>query len=80
MGAEITGIDLSDDLIRVAREHLSHEADPRLCDLIQYKIEPLDIHVKDKINYYDAVVVSEVLEHVEDKVALLTSTVQCLKV
>ncbi|KNC27804.1 hypothetical protein FF38_07970 [Lucilia cuprina] len=79
LGAQMTGIDLSDELICVAREHLSHVADPKLCDLIQYKIEPLDIHVKDKLNYYDAVVVSEVLEHVEDKVALLTSCVQCLK-
>ncbi|XP_037822535.1 ubiquinone biosynthesis O-methyltransferase, mitochondrial isoform X2 [Lucilia sericata] len=79
LGAQMTGIDLSDELIRVAREHLSHVADPKLCDNIQYKIEPLDIHVKDKMNYYDAVVVSEVLEHVEDKVALLTSCVQSLK-
>ncbi|XP_046801527.1 ubiquinone biosynthesis O-methyltransferase, mitochondrial isoform X2 [Lucilia cuprina] len=79
LGAQMTGIDLSDELICVAREHLSHVADPKLCDHIQYKIEPLEIHVKDKMNYYDAVVVSEVLEHVEDKVALLTSCVQCLK-
>lgn len=80
LGACVTGIDLGDEVIHVAREHLSHEADPKLCDRIHYKIEPIELHVKDKMNYYDAVIVSEVLEHVQDKVALLTSSVQCLKV
>ncbi|XP_065357633.1 ubiquinone biosynthesis O-methyltransferase, mitochondrial [Calliphora vicina] len=79
LGAQVTGIDLGDELIRAAREHLSQVASPALCDLIQYKIEPIDVHVKDKVNYYDAVIVSEVLEHVEDKIALLTASVQCLK-
>lgn len=78
--AHVTGIDLSDDLIRIAREHLSQEGDPKLCDLIQYKIEPLSVHANEKINYYDAVVISEVLEHVDDKVSFLNSSVQCLKV
>ncbi|KAM7352829.1 ubiquinone biosynthesis protein COQ3, mitochondrial [Cochliomyia hominivorax] len=79
LGAKVTGIDLGEELIRVAREHLSQEGNPKLCDLIEYKIEPLEVHVKDKQNYYDAVVVSEVLEHVEDKITLLTACVQCLK-
>lgn len=80
LGAKVTGIDLSEQLICAARDHLSKEADPKLRDRIEYKIEPLNVHVTDKINYYDAVVVSEVLEHVDDKIALLTASVQCLKV
>lgn len=80
LGAKVTGIDLSEELICVARDHLSKEADSKLRDRIDYKIEPLNVHVTDKMNYYDAVVVSEVLEHVDDKIALLTASVQCLKV
>lgn len=80
LGAKVTGIDLSEELICVARDHLSKEADSKLRDRIEYKIEPLNVHVTDKINCYDAVVVSEVLEHIDDKIDLLTACVQCLKV
>lgn len=80
LGASVTAIDLGDDVINAARKHLSEQGEPKLCDLIQYKIEPTEIHAKDKQNFYDAVIVSEVLEHVDDKVALLNSCVQCLKV
>lgn len=80
LGASVTALDLGEDLIRVAREHLSQEANPKLCDRIQYKIEPVEIHAKSKQNFYDAVVISEVLEHIEDKVSFLTASVQCLKV
>lgn len=80
LGAKVTGIDLGEEVIRVAREHLSQKVDTKLRERIEYKIEPINVHATDKMNYYDAVVVSEVLEHVDDKIALLTSSVQCLKV
>ncbi|XP_061402573.1 ubiquinone biosynthesis O-methyltransferase, mitochondrial-like [Musca vetustissima] len=79
LGASMTALDLSDELIGVARTHLSQEANPKLCDLINYRIEPIEMHAKDKQNYYDALVISEVLEHIDDKVAFLQASVQCLK-
>ncbi|XP_073826413.1 ubiquinone biosynthesis protein COQ3, mitochondrial [Musca autumnalis] len=79
LGASMTALDLSDELIDVARKHLSQEGNPKLCDLINYKIEPIEVHAKDTQNYYDALVISEVLEHIDDKVGFLQASVQCLK-
>ncbi|KAL9925752.1 ubiquinone biosynthesis O-methyltransferase, mitochondrial isoform X2 [Glossina fuscipes] len=79
LDAKVTGIDLSDALINVAREHLKKQANARLLENITYKIEPIEIHVKDKCNFYDAVVISEVLEHIDDKVAFLTACVHSVK-
>ncbi|XP_075153008.1 ubiquinone biosynthesis protein COQ3, mitochondrial [Haematobia irritans] len=81
LGASITALDLGEDLIEAARNHLSQEANPQLCDLIKYKLESMELHAKDSrnLNYYDAIVISEVLEHVEDKVSFLTASTQCLK-
>lgn len=76
--ANITAIDLSDELIKVAKQHLC-ECSPELSSRIDYRMEPLDIHVMDNLGKYDAVVISEVIEHIEEKPAFLTSCVDCLK-
>uniref|UniRef100_A0A1A9WKT3 Methyltransferase type 11 domain-containing protein n=1 Tax=Glossina brevipalpis TaxID=37001 RepID=A0A1A9WKT3_9MUSC len=78
LGAKMTAIDLSNELINVARERLKQDA--RLLENITYKIEPIEVHMKDKSNFYDAVVISEVLEHIDDKVPFLNACVQCAKV
>lgn len=78
LGAQVTGIDLGEKLIEAARDHLKSSS-PELASNVLYKMEPVDQHAKANCECYDAVIVSEVLEHVEDKVALLESSVRTLK-
>ncbi|XP_034474447.1 ubiquinone biosynthesis O-methyltransferase, mitochondrial [Drosophila innubila] len=78
LGAQITGIDLGEVLINTARSHLT-DFSPELCSKVEYKVEPIDQHAKTNGELYDAVIVSEVLEHVDDKVALLEACVRTLK-
>lgn len=79
IGANVTGIDLGEDVIRVANEHLETHSS-HLKSLITYKIEPVSVHAQNNLEKYDAVVVSEVLEHISDKPIFLTSCVDSLKV
>ncbi|XP_002042522.2 ubiquinone biosynthesis O-methyltransferase, mitochondrial [Drosophila sechellia] len=78
LGARVTGIDLGEKLIEVAREHLKCSS-PELASNVVYKMEPVDQHAKANCECYDAVIVSEVLEHVNDKVSLLEASVRSLK-
>ncbi|KAH8410320.1 hypothetical protein KR009_011869, partial [Drosophila setifemur] len=78
LGAEVTGIDLGEKLIEAARDHLKCSS-PDLASRVQYKLEPVDQHAKTNCECYDAVIVSEVLEHVDDKVGLLEGSVRTLK-
>jgi len=78
LGAQVTGIDLGEKLIEAAREHLKCSS-PELASNVVYKIEPVDQHAKANCECYDAVIVSEVLEHVKDKVSLLEASVRSLK-
>ncbi|KAL9930778.1 LOW QUALITY PROTEIN: ubiquinone biosynthesis O-methyltransferase-like [Glossina fuscipes fuscipes] len=80
LDAKITGIDLSDVLINVACEHLKQEANARLLNNITYKTESIEAHMQDKKNFYDAVIISEVLEHIDNKEPFLKACIQCLKV
>ncbi|XP_017464276.1 PREDICTED: ubiquinone biosynthesis O-methyltransferase, mitochondrial [Rhagoletis zephyria] len=78
LSANVTGIDLGEDVITTARTHLESHS-PELKDRITYKIEPVEVHAKSNSNYYDAVVCSEVLEHIDDKAGFLTHCVHTLK-
>nr|XP_016943520.1 ubiquinone biosynthesis O-methyltransferase, mitochondrial [Drosophila suzukii] len=78
LGAQVTGIDLGEKLIEAARDHLKCSS-PELASKVMYKMEPVDQHAKANCESYDAVIVSEVLEHVDDKVALLEASVRTLK-
>lgn len=78
LGAQVTGIDLGEELIKKARTHLT-QCSPELCSKVEYIMEPVEQHVKCNCEAYDAVVVSEVLEHVDEKVALLEACVRSLK-
>lgn len=76
--ANVTGIDLSDKLIQVARNHLENESND-LLKQVQYKIEPIDVHARYNQDVYDAVIVSEVIEHVDEKANFLTACTNTLK-
>lgn len=79
LGASVTGIDLGHELIEAAKTHLK-EYSSNLSDSVSYKVESVQQHAQTRSNYYDAVVLSEVIEHVDNKPEMLTSCVQALKV
>ncbi|XP_069356349.1 ubiquinone biosynthesis O-methyltransferase-like [Maniola hyperantus] len=65
-GAEVTGIDLSRELVELAQQHCA--ANRRLADnLPTYIYTSIEEHSSKCAEQYDAVVVSEVLEHVAQK-------------
>ncbi|XP_016989325.1 ubiquinone biosynthesis O-methyltransferase, mitochondrial [Drosophila rhopaloa] len=78
LGAQVTGIDLGEKLIEAARDHLKCFSS-ELASNVLYKMEPVDQHAKANCEFYDGVIVSEVLEHVDDKVTLLEASVRALK-
>lgn len=81
--ANIVAIDPGKDVIDVAIEHLASYggADESLAKRISYRNESIEQHLTENANaQYDAVVVSEVLEHVNEKHAFLESCVDALKV
>lgn len=76
LGSKITGIDVSSELINQAKQHAAQN--PSLRN-INYSLESIDEHVKNNTGKYDAVVASEVLEHVTDQKVFLEACVKCLK-
>lgn len=81
--ANVIAIDPGKDVIDVAKEHLESygNADAQFVKRITYKNESIEEHLSENANVqYDAVVVSEVLEHVNEKHAFLESCVDALKV
>ncbi|XP_075153012.1 ubiquinone biosynthesis O-methyltransferase-like [Haematobia irritans] len=78
-GATVTALDLSEDLIILARNHLASKENVEICDRVHYKVEPIEQHVKKNNCCYDAVVISEVLEHVDDKIGFLKASVAAIK-
>ncbi|XP_061402567.1 ubiquinone biosynthesis O-methyltransferase, mitochondrial-like [Musca vetustissima] len=77
LSANVTGLDLSENLISLAQAHLAKQ--PKFAHLIQYKVEPIETHAMARKNHYDAIVISEVLEHIDDKIGFLTASVDAVK-
>ncbi|XP_076652484.1 ubiquinone biosynthesis protein COQ3, mitochondrial [Halictus rubicundus] len=76
IGADVTGIDASSELIATAKQHATLDANLNgKLNYIQTVIE--DFSMENKENY-DAVVASEVLEHVNDKELFLKCCVNTL--
>lgn len=76
LGSNITGIDITPDLLEQATQHAA--LDPSLSSL-KYIMESVEDHANGNSEKYDAVVVSEVLEHVTEKKIFLEACVKCLK-
>jgi len=71
----VTGIDPSKELISIANDHSTILKNKN----IKYFNESIEEHVHLNGESYDAIVTSEVLEHVSNKHSFLTSCVECLK-
>lgn len=70
--AQVVAIDPSKTLIETACDHLQkYPADNGLSTRIEYRIETIEEHNTNSRELYDAIVVSEVLEHVDDKESFL---------
>jgi polyprenyldihydroxybenzoate methyltransferase/3-demethylubiquinol 3-O-methyltransferase len=72
--ADVTALDPSEELLNVAKDHLKGQSLN-----VEYICEFLEQHLIDNAGKYDAVVASEVIEHVPDQKALLHEMVQSLK-
>ncbi|XP_056422142.1 ubiquinone biosynthesis O-methyltransferase, mitochondrial isoform X2 [Hyla sarda] len=77
LGAAVTGIDPLEDNIKSGELHKSF--DPVLDKRIQYKNCSLEDIVEDNMEGFDAVVASEVVEHVNDVEAFIQSCFKVLK-
>eukprot|EP00079_Xenopus_tropicalis_P035533 XP_017949304.1 PREDICTED: ubiquinone biosynthesis O-methyltransferase, mitochondrial isoform X2 [Xenopus tropicalis] len=77
LGASVTGIDPLEDNIKIAAQHKSF--DPVLDKQVQYKSCTVEELVDGHLGYFDAIVASEVLEHVADVESFIQSCFQVLK-
>ncbi|XP_015597598.1 ubiquinone biosynthesis O-methyltransferase, mitochondrial [Cephus cinctus] len=77
IGADVTGIDASPELITIAKEHAA--LDPTLSGRLNYITSNIEDHVHSNPESYDAVVASEILEHVLDKELFLKSCAAVMK-
>jgi polyprenyldihydroxybenzoate methyltransferase/3-demethylubiquinol 3-O-methyltransferase len=78
IGADMTGIDASQNMIDAASSHACQ--DPTVSNSITYICSTIEEYAKEHKNCYDAVVASEVLEHVTHKDLFLEACVSTLKV
>jgi 2-polyprenyl-3-methyl-5-hydroxy-6-metoxy-1,4-benzoquinol methylase len=78
IGANVTGIDASQNMIDVASSHA--QQDPSVSNSITYICRTVEQHAKEHKDFYDAVVATEVLEHVNHKDLFLEACISTLKV
>jgi polyprenyldihydroxybenzoate methyltransferase/3-demethylubiquinol 3-O-methyltransferase len=78
IGANVTGIDASQSMIDTATSHACQ--DPNISNSITYICRTIDEHAKEHKDCYDAVVATEVLEHVINKDVFLEACISTLKV
>ncbi|XP_018049090.1 PREDICTED: ubiquinone biosynthesis O-methyltransferase-like [Atta colombica] len=78
-GAQVTGIDVSAELISIAKEHL--KLDPNISERVNYIHTTVEefANKESENSTYDAVVASEVLEHVSDPQLFLKECVKIIK-
>jgi len=64
IGADVTGIDACFDNIEVARDHAAND---KSLESLKYLNTSIEDHADEVGEYYDAVVASEVIEHVDNQ-------------
>lgn len=72
------GVDMVEDNIRVAQTHL--QEDPSICGSVKYIQATVEDLVETNEEAFDAVVASEVVEHVSNIDTFLTSCCKIIKV
>lgn len=78
IGANVTGIDASADLVKIAQEHAN--MDQNLAkEEIHYIATTIEEHAEKSPQKYDGVVASEIIEHVTNKELFVESCVKALK-
>jgi len=77
LGARVIGLDASEDNIKIAQAHLMH--DQAIKDSIKYIHSTVEDVVEDQAGKFDAVVASEVLEHVADANTFLSAACQLVR-
>lgn len=75
LGASVVGIDPSEKLIACAKDHASKDQSLK----VEYFSETIEDHLVMNGEKYDAVVASEVIEHVVDQKAFMKACVAALK-
>jgi polyprenyldihydroxybenzoate methyltransferase/3-demethylubiquinol 3-O-methyltransferase len=76
LNGNIVGIDPCEKLIDIAREQSSLSSDK---NKVEYRTDTIEEHAALFPNKYDAIVASEVLEHISEKRLFLEAMVKCLK-
>lgn len=76
--AKVTGIDLGSEVIAAAKQHLENDTSD-ICERVTYKVEPIEEHIKEYSESYDAIVLSEVIEHVTEKEIFLKDCIAAVK-
>jgi polyprenyldihydroxybenzoate methyltransferase/3-demethylubiquinol 3-O-methyltransferase len=73
LNANVVGIDPNEKLLQVAKDRAGTS------DRVDYRLETIEEHVSGNQNKYDAVIASEVLEHIKDQRSFLKSCVEAVK-
>jgi len=83
LGAEVTGIDASAELIDIANWHAALDSDVK--NRVTYRASTVEdlcnsITVNERVRLYDGVVASEIIEHVSDAKLFVNACCSLVKV
>lgn len=73
-GADVTAIDLADDLVKVARLHGLESAVK-----VDYRVQPVEALAAEQPGAFDAITCMEMLEHVPNPAAILAACARLLR-
>ncbi|XP_065090983.1 ubiquinone biosynthesis O-methyltransferase-like [Ochlerotatus camptorhynchus] len=78
LGAYVVGVDPGKEMIDLAKIHLETKSS-ELKDFLEYHDITVEEHAKKFAGTYDAIICSEVMEHVDEKESILEACCRCLK-